>query len=152
MRIIIQRVKNASIVINGKDGGQIGRGFVVLFGACESDTTEVTDRMLKKLIGLRIFDDAEGKTNLSLEDVGGELMFVSQFTLYADCKKGYRPSFIGAGSPAHAEQIYNYALEQLRTVYGICPVTGEFGAHMEVSLTNDGPFTINLDSEVLGYN
>ena len=159
MKIVIQRVNSASIKIDGEPSGSINKGFVVLFGVTESDTREITDKMLKKLIGLRIFDDAEGKTNLALSDVGGEILFVSQFTLYADCKKGYRPSFINAGSPAHAQEIYDYAVEQIQKTYGFVTqtgaaqsapapklVTGSFGAHMEITLVNDGPFTIVLDS------
>lgn len=149
MRFVIQRVTDASITINNEYGGQIGKGFVVLLGACDSDTPEIADKVLKKMLGLRIFEDENGKTNLSLNDVDGELMVVSQFTLYADCKKGNRPSFIKAGNPAHAEELYNYVLDQIRTSFPGKLVTGCFGADMKISLTNDGPFTIILDSDEL---
>ena len=148
MRIVIQRVTNACIDIEGTPSGSIGRGFVVLFGVSQTDTKEIADKMLKKLVGLRIFDDEAGKTNLALADVGGEIMFVSQFTLYADCRKGNRPSFTSAGAPAMAEELYDYAVERLRNEYAFRSlVTGSFGAHMSISLTNDGPFTVVLDSD-----
>lgn len=151
MRLVVQRVTESKVEIDGKINGSIGLGFMVLFGACESDTKEITDKMLKKLVGLRIFADAEGKTNLALSDVGGSILLVSQFTLYADCKKGNRPSFIKAGDPKHANELYEYAIESLRNDYGIHVETGEFGADMKVSLVNDGPFTIILDSaEIVG--
>ena len=151
MRLVVQRVTESKVEIDGKINGSTGLGFMVLFGACESDTKEITDKMLKKLVGLRIFADAEGKTNLALSDVGGSILLVSQFTLYADCKKGNRPSFIKAGDPKHANELYEYAIESLRNDYGIHVETGEFGADMKVSLVNDGPFTIILDSaEIVG--
>ena len=146
MRLVIQRVSEAQVKIDGKIHGSIGRGFMVLFGACEDDTTEIADKMIKKLSGLRIFEDENGKTNLALKDVGGEILFVSQFTLYADCKKGNRPSFIKAGSPDHANMLYEYCIQKLRGEYGFKVETGSFGADMKVSLINDGPFTILLDS------
>ena len=146
MRLVIQRVNKASVSIDGNTVGSINKGFMVLFGACGDDTEEIADKLIKKLAGLRIFEDSEGKTNLSLSDVGGEILFVSQFTLYADCKKGYRPSFIKSGDPAHAEKLYEYAIDKLRNEYNIHTETGEFGADMLVSLDNDGPFTIILDS------
>lgn len=149
MKLIIQRTTEASITINGEFGGQIERGFVVLIGVCNDDTKEVADKMLKKMLGLRIFEDENGKTNLSLNDVSGQLMVVSQFTLYADCKKGNRPSFTNAGSPAHAEEIYDYVIYQIKSNYSGKLVTGSFGADMKISLVNDGPFTIILDSKEL---
>lgn len=149
MKLIIQRTTEASITINGEFGGQIEKGFVVLIGVCNDDTKEVADKMLKKMLGLRIFEDENGKTNLSLNDVSGQLMVVSQFTLYADCKKGNRPSFTNAGSPAHAEEIYDYVIDQIKSNYSGKLVTGSFGADMKVSLVNDGPFTIILDSKEL---
>lgn len=149
MKLIIQRTTEASITINGEFGGQIEKGFVVLIGVCNDDTKEVADKMLKKMLGLRIFEDENGKTNLSLNDVSGQLMVVSQFTLYADCKKGNRPSFTNAGSPAHAEEIYDYVIDQIKSNYSGKLVTGSFGADMKISLVNDGPFTIILDSKEL---
>ncbi|MBQ9608282.1 MAG: D-tyrosyl-tRNA(Tyr) deacylase [Lachnospiraceae bacterium] len=145
MKFVIQRVTKASVTIDEKINGKIDRGFLVLIGVCEEDTKEIADKMVKKLIGLRIFADDEGKTNLSIKDVDGQLLLVSQFTLYADCKKGNRPSFIKAGSPEHAEEIYNYIVELCKNEIKVVE-TGEFGADMQVALTNDGPFTIILDS------
>lgn len=147
MRFVIQRVSSAKVDIDGRTNGEINNGYMVLFGACESDTKEITDKMLKKMVGLRIFQDSEGKTNLSLGDVGGDILLVSQFTLYADCKKGNRPSFFKAGNPEHANELYEYAIAELRNTYGLRVETGEFGADMKVSLVNDGPFTIILDSD-----
>ena len=129
-------------------GGAIGKGFMVLIGACQSDTKEIADKMVRKMLGLRIFEDENGKTNLSLESVGGSLLLVSQFTLYADCRKGNRPSFLDAGDPAHAEELYDYIVEQCRAA-GYEVGTGVFGTQMDVSLVNDGPFTIILDSDRL---
>jgi len=146
MKLVIQRVTSASVDIDEKTVGSIDGGFMVLFGACESDTTEIADKMLKKMVGLRIFADSEGKTNLSLADVGGEILLVSQFTLYADCRKGNRPSFFKSGDPAHANELYEYAIAELKNTYGLKVETGEFGADMKVGLVNDGPFTIILDS------
>ena len=124
--------------------------FLVLIGACDSDDTAIADKMIKKMLGLRIFRDEEGKTNLSLDSVNGSLLLVSQFTLYADCKKGNRPSFIKSGSPEHAEALYDYIVDSCRNSLGSSRVgTGSFGAEMKVSLVNDGPFTIVLDSEEL---
>ena len=147
MKMVIQRVSSASVIIDNEMTASIDKGYVVLFGACNEDTMEIADKMLKKLVGLRIFEDENGKTNLSLNDVGGSILFVSQFTLYADCRKGNRPSFIKAGDPAHANELYEYAIGRLRDGYGIHTETGSFGADMKVSLINDGPFTIILDSE-----
>ena len=148
MRFVIQRVKKASVTVDGKITGEIQRGFLVLIGICQSDTKEIADKLVKKMTGLRIFEDEEGKTNLSLETVGGSLLLVSQFTLYADCKKGNRPSFINAGSPDHAEALYDYIVEQCRAK-GFEVGTGIFGAEMDVELINEGPFTIILDSDML---
>ena len=145
MKFVIQRVTKASVTIDGNVSGKIENGFMVLIGVCEEDTKEIADKLVKKLIGLRIFADAEGKTNLSIKDVNGQLLLVSQFTLYADCKKGNRPSFIKAGSPEHAEKIYDYIVELCKNEIEVVE-TGEFGADMKVELTNDGPFTIILDS------
>ena len=148
MRLIVQRVSEAAVTINGRTAGQIGKGFLVLVGVCDSDTRETADLFVRKLLGLRIFEDAQGKTNLSLKDVGGELLLVSQFTLYANCRKGNRPSFTDAGNPAHAEALYEYIVEECRRA-GYSVQTGEFGAEMKVSLVNDGPFTILLDEHLL---
>ena len=146
MKFVIQRVNHASVTVENEVIGKINKGFLVLMGACNEDDEQIADKMVKKLIGLRIFDDADGKTNLALKDVDGELLIVSQFTLYADCKKGNRPSFINAGSPEHAEKLYEYVIEQCRKEVPVVQ-TGSFGAEMKVELLNDGPFTILLDSD-----
>ena len=146
MKFVIQRVNEASVVVDGNTIGQIKKGFLVLIGVTDSDTREIADKMVKKLLGLRIFDDENDKINLSLTDVGGELLLVSQFTLYANCKKGYRPSFIEAGAPDMAEEMYEYIIDKCKKE-GYHVQTGEFGADMKVSLQNDGPFTIVLDSK-----
>lgn len=148
MKFVIQRVNHASVRVDGEVIGKIGKGFLVLIGVCQEDTKETADRMIHKMTGLRIFMDEQGKTNLALKDVEGELLLVSQFTLYANCKKGFRPSFIEAGDPAHAEALYEYIIEECRK--RDLPVqTGSFGADMKVTLENDGPFTIVLDSAAL---
>lgn len=148
MKFVIQRVAHASVSIEENIVGTIGPGFLVLIGVADSDTKEIADKMIRKMLSLRIFPDEQGKTNLSLSDVGGELLLVSQFTLYADCKKGNRPSFIRAGKPDMANALYEYIIseceKQIETVQ-----TGSFGADMKVELLNDGPFTILLDSEDL---
>ena len=148
MRFVVQRVSEAAVTIDGRTAGQIRKGFLVLIGVCDSDTRETADLFVRKLLGLRIFEDAQGKTNLSLKDVGGELLLVSQFTLYANCRKGNRPSFTDAGNPDHAEALYEYIVEECRRA-GYSVQTGEFGAEMKVSLVNDGPFTILLDEHLL---
>ena len=148
MKFVIQRVKQASVKVEGSVIGEIEKGYLVLIGVSDKDTEAVADEMIKKMIGLRIFEDAEGKTNLSLADVGGSLLLVSQFTLYANCKKGNRPSFIEAGAPDKANQLYEYIIEESKKSVSVVQ-TGRFGAEMEVSLINDGPFTILLDSEML---
>ena len=148
MRFVIQRVTEASVRIDGAVVGSIDRGFVVLIGVSNEDNKEIADKMVKKLIGLRIFDDADGKTNLALKDVNGQLLLISQFTLYADCKKGNRPSFINAGNPVLANELYEYIIAECKKEIPVVE-TGEFGADMKVSLCNDGPFTIVLDSEIL---
>lgn len=147
MKLLVQLVESASVSIDGKVNGAINKGYLVLLGACESDTTDIADKMLKKLINLRIFQDSEGKTNLSIGDVKGDLLVVSQFTLYADCKKGNRPSFVKAGDPKHAKAIYDYFVNEARNTYNMKTETGEFGADMKVFLVNDGPFTVMLDSD-----
>lgn len=151
MRFVIQRVKEASVTIDGIKKAEIGKGFLVLIGIADSDTKEIADKMVKKLIGMRIFEDEQGKTNLALADVDGELLLVSQFTLYADCKKGNRPSFIRAGKPDFANEMYEYIIERCKEQVEIVG-TGEFGADMKVALLNDGPFTIILDSDEMGIS
>ena len=148
MRFVIQRVTEASVTIDGEISGKIGKGYLVLIGVADTDTKEIADKMIRKMIGLRIFEDSEGKTNLSLKDVNGSLLLISQFTLYADCRKGNRPSFIKAGNPELANNLYEYIIAKCK---GEIPdvQTGIFGADMKISLVNDGPFTILLDSEDL---
>lgn len=146
MKFVIQRVTQASVEVNHEVIGAINKGFLVFIGICNEDTTEIADKLIKKLIGLRIFEDENGKTNLALKDVNGELLLVSQFTLYADCKKGNRPSFIKAGNPDFANQLYEYIIEACKKEISVVQ-TGEFGADMKISLLNDGPFTIILDSD-----
>lgn len=148
MRFVIQRVTNADVKVDGQTIGEIGRGFMVLIGVSDSDTKEIADKMVKKMLGLRIFEDENGKTNLSLDTVGGSLLLISQFTLYANCKKGNRPSFIEAGDPSMAEEMYEYIIEKCQETVPTVE-RGQFGADMKVSLTNDGPFTIILDSDTL---
>lgn len=147
MRFLIQRVTKASVKVDSETVGEIGKGFLVFIGISNEDTKEIADKMMKKMLGLRIFSDENDKINLSLSDVGGELLLVSQFTLYADCKKGFRPSFINAGKPDMANELYEYIIsecsKQFRTEKGV------FGADMKVELLNDGPFTIILDSDSL---
>lgn len=148
MRFVIQRVKEASVTVDGNVIGAIGRGFMVLIGVCQEDTRETADKMIRKMINMRIFQDENDKTNLALSDVDGELLLVSQFTLYADCRKGNRPSFIKAGSPDLANELYEYIISECRKQVPKVE-KGEFGADMKVSLINDGPFTIVLDSKDL---
>lgn len=148
MKFVIQRVTRARVEIDGKTAGEIGKGFLVLIGVANTDTVEIADKMVKKMCGLRIFEDEQGKTNLSLADVGGQLLLVSQFTLYANCKKGNRPSFIDAGSPQMASDMYDYIISEAKKYVPVVE-KGQFGADMKVSLLNDGPFTIVLDSDQL---
>ena len=148
MRFVIQRVSEASVTIEGKVVGSIGRGFMVLVGVAQTDTEETADKMVRKMAGLRIFEDAQGKTNLALKDVGGDVLLVSQFTLYADCRHGNRPGFTTAGKPDKASALYEYVIE--KTKESVPKVErGVFGADMQVALVNDGPFTIILDSDEL---
>ena len=150
MKFVIQRVTHASVTIDEKIHGEIQNGLLVLCGISESDNTEIADKMVKKLCGLRIFEDENGKTNLSLADVNGQLLIISQFTLYADCKKGNRPSFVKAGKPDMAEPLYEHILTEAKK-YTPNVECGIFGAEMKVELLNDGPFTVVLDSmEILG--
>ena len=148
MRFVVQRVTHASVTVDGTVIGKIGQGFMVLIGVSDEDTKETADKMVKKLLGLRIFEDENGKTNLDLHTVGGSLLLISQFTLYADCKHGNRPSFIKAGKPDMANEMYEYIIAKCREQVEIVD-TGEFGADMKVELLNDGPFTILLDSDQL---
>ena len=148
MKFVIQRVTHASVTVEGKVIGKINKGFLVLIGVTHDDTKEIADKMVKKMTGLRIFEDEQGKTNLSLADDDGELLLVSQFTLYAKCKRGYRPGFTDAGAPDMANAMYQYIISECKKVIPVVQ-TGEFGADMKVDLLNDGPFTIVLDSETL---
>ena len=148
MKFVIQRVSEASCTVDGMVTGQIKKGFCVLIGVSNEDTKEIADKMIKKLIGMRIFEDENGKTNLALKDVSGSLLLISQFTLYADCKKGNRPSFINAGNPELANHLYEYIIEECKKNIPIVE-KGIFGADMKISLINDGPFTIVLDSKDL---
>ena len=148
MKFVIQRVNHASVTVDGQTVGSIGKGLLILFGAGKGDTEEMLPKFVDKITKLRIFSDENDKINLSLLDVGGELLVVSQFTLYADCRKGNRPSFIEAGGPDQANELYEYMLkEAAKTV----PVVqhGVFGADMKISLENDGPFTVMLDESIM---
>ena len=148
MKFVIQRVQHASVTVDNEVIGKIGKGFMVLIGVSEEDNTEIADKMIKKLIGMRIFEDENGKTNLSLADVNGELLLISQFTLYANCKRGNRPSFIESGDPALAEELYEYIISKCQENVPVVE-KGSFGADMKVGLINDGPFTIILDSDCM---
>lgn len=146
MKLVIQRVQEASVSVDQEVVGKIGHGFMVLLGVSQTDTEEIADKMFQKLLKLRIFEDENRKTNLDIKSVNGELLIISQFTLYADCRHGNRPSFIGAGTPDQANALYEYFLSQCRKEIPVVE-QGIFGAHMMVSLINDGPFTIVLDSD-----
>ena len=148
MRAVIQRVSNAAVSVEGSVIGKIGKGYLILLGVGKNDDEAAIERLWSKIFKLRIFDDAEGKTNLSLSDAGGSVLVVSQFTLYANCKKGNRPSFTDAGSPDEAKRLYEAFVERVRRDIDYVE-TGSFGAHMNVSLTNDGPFTVVLDTDNL---
>ena len=145
MRLVIQRVLHAEVQVDGNTIGKIGKGLLVFVGAGQDDTKEIADKYLRKLLGLRIFEDENGKTNLALKDVDGSLLLVSQFTLYANCKKGNRPSFVDAAPPEMANELYEYIISECRKQIP-CVETGEFGADMKVSLVNDGPFTVILEN------
>ncbi|RKJ05933.1 D-tyrosyl-tRNA(Tyr) deacylase [bacterium D16-54] len=149
MRAVVQRVSQASVRVEGEVIGEIGKGFLILLGVAETDTEAAADRMADKICKLRIFQDENGKTNLSLADVGGEILVVSQFTLYADCHKGNRPSFVKAGDPKKANMLYEYFTAQCRTFAGKVEC-GSFGADMKVELVNDGPFTLMLEGDEKG--
>ena len=148
MRFVIQRVNHADVKVDGETVGKINKGFMVLIGVSNDDSKDLADKMIKKLVNMRIFDDENGKTNLGLADVNGELLLISQFTLYADCKKGNRPSFTAAGGPDIANELYEYIISECKKSVPVVE-KGVFGADMKVSLENDGPFTIVLDSETL---
>ena len=145
MKIVVQRVKNASVQVEGKTVGEIEKGFLVLLGVTHSDTKKEADYLAKKLCKLRVFTDENDKMNLSLKDVGGKLLIVSQFTLYADCSGGNRPSFIEAARPEQAEELYEYFCKECKEKYGIEVEKGIFGADMKVNLLNDGPVTIIIE-------
>lgn len=146
MKFLIQRVKHASCVVDNVELGKIDKGFLVFIGVANSDTKEIADKMIRKMLGLRIFEDSEGKTNLGLKDVSGNLLLISQFTLYADCKKGNRPSFINAGKPDMANEMYEYIISEVKKEFPMAQ-RGKFGADMKIELLNDGPFTIILDDK-----
>jgi len=148
MRFLIQCVDHASVSVDHEITGAIKKGYLVFIGVNQEDTKEIADKMLKKMLGLRIFEDENGKTNLSLADVSGSLLLVSQFTLYADCKKGNRPSFVKAGKAEHANELYEYIVAEAKQIVPNVE-TGIFGVDMKVSLVNDGPFTVMLDSAEL---
>ena len=148
MRIVIQRVTHASVSVEGKVCGKIGKGFLVLIGVSATDNKSICEKMAEKISKLRIFEDENEKINLSITDVGGEMLIISQFTLYADCKKGNRPSFTEAGSPDMAESLYEYFISLIKEK-NIPVEKGIFGADMKVELLNDGPFTVVLDSDLM---
>ena len=148
MKLVIQRENHAEVKVDNEIVGSIRKGFLVLVGVGENDTKEIADKYLKKLLGLRIFEDEAGKTNLALKDVNGELLMVSQFTLYANCKKGTRPSFIDAGNTELAKSLYENMIQQAKKQVPVVE-HGIFGADMKVSLENDGPFTVILDESIL---
>lgn len=151
MRVVLQRVAHACVKVDGQVIGQIGKGFLILLGVAGTDTEAAADRMADKICKLRIFEDADGKTNLSLADVEGELLIISQFTLYADCHKGNRPSFIKAGAPDKANELYEYFISRCRQ-YVPTVEHGSFGADMKVELLNDGPFTLVLEGDENGIH
>ncbi len=144
MKLVVQRVKQAEVKVKGNSVGKIEKGFLILLGVTHEDAKENVDKLVKKVCGLRVFEDQNGKMNLSIKDIGGELLIVSQFTLYADTKKGNRPSFVKAAAPEKANELYEYFISECKK-NGIKVETGEFGAHMEVSLVNDGPVTIIME-------
>ena len=147
MRIVLQRCTRAEVRIDGQVVGQIGKGFMLLVGVTDGDTKAEADLLARKVAQMRVLEDAEGKMNLALKDVDGAILSISQFTLYADCKKGNRPSFIRAARPEVAEPLYDYFNDVLRTQYGLQVETGRFGADMKVDFINDGPVTICMDTK-----
>lgn len=149
MRVVVQRCSRAEVRIDGTPVGKIGQGFMLLVGITDTDTTADADLLAKKIAQFRVFEDPDGKMNLALADVGGAILSISQFTLYADCRKGNRPSFIRAARPEQASPLYDYFNQTLRTTYGLTVETGRFGADMQVDFINDGPVTILLDTAKL---
>lgn len=147
MRVVVQRVTHASVEVDGNTTGQIGPGLLVLVGFCEGDDAAALDWMARKIAGLRLFEDADEKMNLSVEEIGGQVLLVPQFTLYGECRKGRRPSFTAALGPAQATLLFDQFC-RLFADLGLPPQTGIFGAHMKVSLLNDGPVTVIIDSPV----
>ncbi|MCI8416108.1 MAG: D-tyrosyl-tRNA(Tyr) deacylase [Lachnospiraceae bacterium] len=145
MKFLIQRVSHASVAVDGTVIGSIQQGFLVFVGVSQEDTRAQADKLVKKLVGLRIFEDENGKTNLALGDVGGQVLLISQFTLYADCRKGNRPSFVRAGEQKQAQELYEYVIAECKKLLPVVE-QGEFGADMKVELLNDGPFTVLLDT------
>lgn len=150
MKVVLQRVQRASVAVEGQVIGRIAQGFLLLVGISHSDEEKTADKMMDKICRLRIFEDAQGKTNCSLADVGGQVLVISQFTLYADCRRGNRPGFTGAGAPDKAKALYEYMVQGFKERLPVVE-QGSFGAKMEVDLVNDGPFTLILDSEELGF-
>lgn len=148
MKFVVQRVSSAQVEVDGNCVGKIDHGFLVLIGIGNQDTKEIADKMIRKLLGLRIFSDENDKINLDIKTVNGQLLLISQFTLYADCKKGNRPSFTEAGSPQKANELYEYIVQECTKEIPVVQ-KGIFGAEMKVSLVNDGPFTVILDSDVI---
>lgn len=146
MKFVLQRVLEAKVEVDGEIKGEIGKGYLLLVGISNDDNKEIADKMIEKVSRLRIFEDADGKSNLSIDQVDGEILVISQFTLYADCRKGNRPSFTESGAPALAEELYEYIIKRCEELFKNTE-KGVFGADMKVSLVNDGPFTLVLDSK-----
>ena len=149
MRVVVQRCSRAEVRIDGATVGKIEKGFMLLVGVTDTDTQAEADVLAKKIAQLRVFEDEQGKMNLAIHDIGGAILSISQFTLYADCRKGNRPSFINAARPEKASPLYDYFNDRLRTDYGLHVETGRFGADMKVDFINDGPVTILLDTDEL---
>ena len=149
MRALLQRVSSAAVRVDGRIVGEIDRGFCILLGVTHADTNKEADWLANKIAGIRLFEDDAGKMNLGLEDIGGELLVISQFTLYGDARKGRRPSFINASRPEHSEPMYEYFVEKLREA-GFKVATGQFGGDMKVEINNDGPVTLMLEREAGG--
>lgn len=149
MRAVVQRVSGASVAVSGETVGKCGRGFLILLGVAKGDTEADADVLAAKLSKLRVFEDGNGKMNLSLSDIGGELLIISNFTLYADCRHGNRPDFLMAEAPAEANRLYEYFTDRMKTLSGCPTETGVFGADMKVSIENDGPVTLVIDSPEL---
>ncbi len=144
MKVLLQRVSKASVKVEGKVEGEIGPGLLVFLGVTDSDTDEEIDYLVNKVTNLRVFNDNQGKMNLSIKDVSGDILVVSQFTLYADCQRGRRPSYTQAANPEYADEMYERFIEKIQ-ISGVKVQSGVFGAHMEVELINDGPVTIMIE-------